>query len=36
MGTDQREDLQDFIDQLHRIFGVMHATEKEAVELAAF
>ncbi|XP_070013171.1 uncharacterized protein [Nicotiana sylvestris] len=35
-GTYQRKDLQDFIDQLHRIFRVMHATEKEAVELAAF
>ncbi|XP_070023316.1 uncharacterized protein [Nicotiana sylvestris] len=35
-GTNQREDPQDFIDQLHRIFRVMHATEKEAVELAAF
>ncbi|XP_070040679.1 uncharacterized protein [Nicotiana tomentosiformis] len=34
--TYQREDPQDFIDQLHRIFRVMHATEKEAVELAAF
>ncbi|XP_070020209.1 uncharacterized protein [Nicotiana sylvestris] len=35
-GTNQREDLQDFIDHLHRIFRVMHATEKEAVELEAF
>ncbi|XP_070039410.1 uncharacterized protein [Nicotiana tomentosiformis] len=35
-GTDQREDPQDFIDQLHRIFQVMHATKKEAIELAAF
>ncbi|XP_070057258.1 uncharacterized protein [Nicotiana tomentosiformis] len=35
-GIDQGEDPQDFIDQLHRIFRVMHATEKEAVELAAF
>ncbi|XP_070032372.1 uncharacterized protein [Nicotiana tomentosiformis] len=35
-GTYQREDPQDFIDQLHRIIRVMHATEKEAVELAAF
>ncbi|XP_070054693.1 uncharacterized protein [Nicotiana tomentosiformis] len=35
-GTDQREDPQDFIYQLYRIFRVMHATEKEAVELAAF
>ncbi|XP_070017524.1 uncharacterized protein [Nicotiana sylvestris] len=35
-GTDQREDPQDFIDQLHRIFRVMHAIEKEEVELAAF
>ncbi|XP_070037094.1 uncharacterized protein [Nicotiana tomentosiformis] len=34
--TYQREDQQDFIDQLYRIFWVMHATEKEAVELAAF
>ncbi|XP_070039339.1 uncharacterized protein [Nicotiana tomentosiformis] len=36
MGIDQREDLQDFIDQLHWIFRVMHATKKETVELAAF
>ncbi|XP_070056432.1 uncharacterized protein [Nicotiana tomentosiformis] len=35
-GTDQREDPQDFIDQLHRIFRVVHAIEKEALELAAF
>ncbi|XP_070049221.1 uncharacterized protein [Nicotiana tomentosiformis] len=35
-GTDQREDPQDFIDQLHRIFRVMHATEKQAVELVDF
>ncbi|XP_070012922.1 uncharacterized protein [Nicotiana sylvestris] len=35
-GTDQREDPLDFIDQLHRIFRVMHTMEKEAVELAAF
>nr|XP_009771477.1 PREDICTED: uncharacterized protein LOC104222000 [Nicotiana sylvestris] len=26
---DQREDPQDFINQLHRIFRIMHATEKE-------
>ncbi|XP_070046855.1 uncharacterized protein [Nicotiana tomentosiformis] len=35
-GTDHREDPHDFINQLHRIFRVMHATEKEAVELIAF
>ncbi|XP_070050967.1 pre-mRNA-splicing ATP-dependent RNA helicase PRP28-like [Nicotiana tomentosiformis] len=35
-GSNQREDPQDFIDQLHKIFRVMHATEKEAVELATF
>nr|XP_009785552.1 PREDICTED: uncharacterized protein LOC104233801 [Nicotiana sylvestris] len=35
-GTDQREDLQDFIDHLHMIIRVMHATEKEAVKLSAF
>ncbi|XP_070050077.1 uncharacterized protein [Nicotiana tomentosiformis] len=35
-GIDQREDPQDFIDQFHRIFRVMHATEKEEVKLAAF
>ncbi|XP_070032016.1 uncharacterized protein [Nicotiana tomentosiformis] len=34
--ADQREDPQDFIDQLHRIFRVMNVKEKEAVELAAF
>ncbi|XP_070041131.1 uncharacterized protein [Nicotiana tomentosiformis] len=35
-GTDQREDPRYFIDQLHRIFRVMHATEKEVFELAAY
>ncbi|XP_070050237.1 uncharacterized protein [Nicotiana tomentosiformis] len=35
-GTDQREDPQDLIDHLHKIFRVMHAMEKEAVELEAF
>ncbi|XP_070042694.1 uncharacterized protein [Nicotiana tomentosiformis] len=34
--TDQREEPQDFIDQLYMIFRVMHATEKEEVELEAF
>ncbi|XP_070056970.1 uncharacterized protein [Nicotiana tomentosiformis] len=36
MGTDQREDPQDYIDPLHKICWVMHATEKEAVKLAVF
>ena len=36
MGTDRREDPQHFVDQLHRIFRVMHASATESVELAAF
>ncbi|XP_070039527.1 uncharacterized protein [Nicotiana tomentosiformis] len=36
MGTDPREDPQDFTDQLHKIFRVMHAAEKEVVKPAAF
>jgi len=35
-GTDRREDPQHFVDQLHRIFRVMHASATESVELAAF
>ena len=35
-GTDRRVDPQHFIDQLHRIFRVMHASATESVELAAF
>ncbi|WMV30257.1 hypothetical protein MTR67_023642 [Solanum verrucosum] len=34
-GTDRIEDLQNFVDQLHRIFRVMHASATESVELAA-
>ena len=35
-GADRREDPQHFVDQLHRIFRVMHASAIESVELAAF
>ena len=35
-GTDRREDPQHFVDQLHRIFRVMHPSATELVELAAF
>uniref|UniRef100_M1DTR0 Gag-pol polyprotein n=1 Tax=Solanum tuberosum TaxID=4113 RepID=M1DTR0_SOLTU len=35
-GTDRREDRQHFVDQLHRIFRVMHASATELIELAAF
>lgn len=35
-GTNQREDPQHFIDQLGRIFKVMHATRIEGVEFSKF
>ncbi|XP_049406245.1 uncharacterized protein LOC125869882 [Solanum stenotomum] len=35
-GTDHREDAQHFVDKLHRIFRVMHASVTESVELATF
>uniref|UniRef100_M1DVV8 Uncharacterized protein n=1 Tax=Solanum tuberosum TaxID=4113 RepID=M1DVV8_SOLTU len=34
--TDRREDLQHFVDQLHRIFRVMHDLATESVELETF
>uniref|UniRef100_M1DFY8 Gag-pol polyprotein n=1 Tax=Solanum tuberosum TaxID=4113 RepID=M1DFY8_SOLTU len=33
-GTNHREDPQHFVDQLHRIFRVIHASATESVELA--
>ncbi|KAK4716330.1 hypothetical protein R3W88_014668 [Solanum pinnatisectum] len=36
IGTDRREDPQHFVDQLHKIFRVMHASTTESVELAGF
>ncbi|KAK4731575.1 hypothetical protein R3W88_024563 [Solanum pinnatisectum] len=35
-GIDRRKDPQHFVDQLHRIFRVLHASAIESVELAAF
>ncbi|KAK4707230.1 hypothetical protein R3W88_033202 [Solanum pinnatisectum] len=35
-GTNHREDPQHFVDQLYRIFRVMHASATESVELEAF
>ncbi|XP_070005170.1 uncharacterized protein [Nicotiana sylvestris] len=36
MGANPEEDPQDFIDEMHKTLRVMHATEIEGVELAAY
>nr|XP_009790385.1 PREDICTED: uncharacterized protein LOC104237853 [Nicotiana sylvestris] len=35
-GANLEEDPQDFIDEVHKTLGVMHTTETEGVELAAY
>ncbi|XP_070034622.1 uncharacterized protein [Nicotiana tomentosiformis] len=36
MSTNPEEDPQDFIDEMHKTFRVIHATETEGVELASY